>query len=368
MSASFEIGAASGRYTVDIETGLLARTMEAARVRASGSKAVTAVLFADARFTAEYAGLGLPLISVPAEETVKSLDAIPDLVIALRQHGATRGTELIALGGGIVQDAAAFIASIYMRGIGWTYIPTTLLGMADSCIGGKSSINVGPYKNIVGTYCPPRRILIDPALTETLQSHQRAAGLIEAAKICYCRGPDAFASYMAKRPGVGLTAAGFEPLVVDSLAAKKWFIETDEFDRAERLLLNFGHTFGHALEGASHFAIAHGIAVGLGILCAIEAGPLLGRSATAVPRVGVLGRHMRELLAHVPGLRTVLDGIAVEDVIDRFRADKKHGPEDYTIVGLSPDGDVELVRLPRTADTIAAVGTALRTVMDSIAR
>lgn len=367
MSASFEIGAASGRYTVAIETGLLARTMEAARAKAQASKAVGTVLFADARFAADYADLGLPMISVPAEETVKSLDAIPELVIALRKHGATRRTELLALGGGIVQDAAAFIASIYMRGIGWTYIPTTLLGMADSCIGGKSSINVGPYKNIVGTYCPPARILIDPVLTDTLGPQQRAAGLIEAAKICYCRGADAFARYMGKNPGVGLSAAGFEPLVIDSLAAKKWFIETDEFDRAERLLLNFGHTFGHALEGASHFAVPHGIAVGLGILCAIEAGPLLGRSAKTVSRVGVLERHMRELLAAVPGLRAVLDGIVIEDVIDRFRSDKKHGPEDYTIVGLKPDGDVELVRLPRTADTIAAISTALKTVMDSIA-
>ena len=366
MSASFEIQSASGGYTVEIEAGLLARTMEAARDRAAADTAATTVMFADARFTKAYATLGLPMISVAAEESVKSLDAIPDLVIALRKYGATRRTGLIALGGGIVQDAAAFIASIYMRGISWTYVPTTLLGMADSCIGGKSSINVGPYKNIVGTYCPPARVLIDPLFTETLQPEQRAAGLIEAAKICYCRGTEAFACYMARNPSVGMSAAEFEPLVIDSLASKKWFIELDEFDRAERLLLNFGHTFGHALEGASHFDIEHGIAVGLGILCAIQVGPLLGHPALSAPRVQQLERHMRDLLSTVPRLRVTLGRVAIDDVVDRFRSDKKHGPEDYSIVGLREDGSVELVRLPRTQATLEAIATTLKTVMGSI--
>ena len=142
-----------------------------------------------------------------------------------------------------------------MRGIAWSYMPTTVLAMVDSCVGGKSSINVGPYKNLVGTFHPPKQIDIDPLLATTLASEQIAAGLIEAAKICFCRGPASFAEYLGQEPGVGMGTQALEHVILTSLLAKKHFIEIDEFDKKERLLLNFGHTFGHAIEGA--FLLLH---------------------------------------------------------------------------------------------------------------
>lgn len=227
------------------------------------------ILIADEWFAKQLATSGRRCIIVSARESSKSLDSIPELVISLRKNGANRQTALIALGGGIVQDVAAFIASVYMRGLKWKYYPTTLLAMVDSCIGGKSSINVGPYKNLIGTYHPPESVLVDPSLTLTLSDEGRAGGLVEAAKICFCRGEDTFREYISFKPRPAMSVEQVERVAKCSLLAKKWFIEIDEFDKAERLLLNFGHTFGHAIEGASHFEIEHGVGVGFGILCAL---------------------------------------------------------------------------------------------------
>ena len=121
-------------------------------------------------------------IFIEATEMEKSLDRAPALIERMRAGGVNRRTLLVAVGGGVIQDISAFVASVYMRGLTWSYVPTTVLAMVDSCIGGKSSINVGPYKNLVGTFHPPQQIHIDPALAETLPRDQFASGLIEAAK------------------------------------------------------------------------------------------------------------------------------------------------------------------------------------------
>jgi 3-dehydroquinate synthase len=282
----------------------------------------------------------------------------------MRRRGANRQTELVAIGGGIVQDVAAFVASVFMRGIAWRYVPTTVLAMADSCIGGKSSINVGPYKNLVGTFHPPVEILIDPLLTDTLTPEQRAAGLIEAVKICYCRGESAFAEYLALRPDAAMSGTAIEPVLSASLMAKKWFIETDEFDQAERLLLNFGHTFGHAIEGATHFRIAHGIGVAVGILCALEFRKTAGDPENA--RVMQLEAHLRSLLSAAPGLAAELKQLSVTDVVERLEADKKHTATHYTLILPGSNGEIALTRhekLEPVRERIrTAVASAIRTL------
>jgi len=285
--------------------------------------------------------------------------------VKMRQMGANRGTHLWAVGGGAIQDVAAFIAAIYMRGIAWTYIPTTLLGMVDSCIGGKSSINVGAYKNIVGTFHTPRTVLIDPDLTASLSAEQRVAGLVEAAKICFCRGGDVYAQYLAMNPRPDMSPSEFEPIIDLSLASKKWFIEIDEFDRAERLLLNFGHTFGHALEGASGYRLGHGVAVGIGVLCAAELSQMLQQSKPDCVAL-TLTTHMRDLLQAVPNLAEITRGISVPDALDRLKADKKHETTHYRFVTIDPSGAAELVRLPRQADTDQAITIALHHIMASL--
>jgi len=182
------------------------------------------------------------VIYVTAVEGSKSLEQAAPIVAKLRELGAHRRTHLLAIGGGIIQDVATFVASIYMRGIPWSYLPTTLLGMVDSCVGGKSSINVYGYKNLVGNFYPPTEVIIDLDFLRTLNAEQIVGGLCEAAKICYARSAEEFAAYLADEPAVNMAPAQAERVVIRSLRGKQWFIEIDEFDQKERLLLNFGHT------------------------------------------------------------------------------------------------------------------------------
>lgn len=356
MSALFDVTSAFGRYGVKVEAGLFQSTLaDIIRNRRSGDHAV---ILADRYFEPILAVLNIPVIFLSADETVKSLDAIPDVVVKLRKFGANRKTSLFAIGGGIIQDVAAFIANIFMRGIPWTYLPTTFLGMTDSCIGGKSSINVGEHKNLVGTYGPPTEVLIDPELTRTLSPSQVAEGTIEAAKICYCRGSVAFSEYLTLTSMPGDPTARLEKTLCASLAAKKWFIESDEFDQKERLLLNFGHTFGHALEGASHFDVSHGFAVGFGILCAIEMAHLLERS-DSTGATDLLRTHILDLLAIAPRLGDIIRAVETNDVLDRFRSDKKHGVDDYAVIVPRAGGGVELIRLRRDETTTGLIVAAL---------
>ena len=211
-------------------------------------------------------------IHLQISEENKTLNTVENILENLAAAGITKSDLIIAVGGGALQDLATLVASLYMRGIEWIYVPTTLMSMVDSCIGGKSSINIGKHKNVVGNFFPPRQVYIEPKFLDTLSLVDIASGISEGVKIC-------FASKVQ-------TALHFQELVKDwqiskdevsilkaiflSLETKKWFVEIDEFDKNERRLLNFGHSFGHALESATSFAIPHGIGVFVGMEAAIR--------------------------------------------------------------------------------------------------
>ena len=350
------ITASTGDYSVSIAVGLIAS--EGLR-DALARSAVVADAFFRTRSLA-----GTP-VWIEATEYEKSLDRAPALIEQLRAAGVNRGTRLLALGGGVIQDISAFVASVYMRGLTWNYVPTTVLAMVDSCIGGKSSINVGPYKNLVGTFHPPQHIYIDPSLAETLPRDQFASGLIEAAKICFCHGAESFTRYLAATPSIDMPTTALEQVIRASLEAKKHFIEIDEFDRKERLLLNFGHTFGHALEGASHYGIPHGIAVGLGILCSTAFQRSRGVDFMRTPRVAELEAHLDTLIRTLPGLAEVLRGIEVRDVLERFASDKKHATDTFTLILIAASGEVVLEKLPRTEALNAAIRGAIEATIET---
>lgn len=356
MSTCFDIKSSVASYSVSIQAGILDEALRDHHQY---------IILADEWFARELSREGLRFIPIKASESAKGLETIPELITQLRAFGANRDNRLLAVGGGVIQDVCGFIASIYMRGIPWTYVPTTLLAMTDSCIGGKSSINVGSYKNLVGTFYPPSRVLLDPTLTSSLSTEQRAAGLIEACKICYCRGADTFQKYLDLRASPSMTTQKIEQVLCLSLLSKKWFIEVDEFDRGERLLLNFGHTFGHALEGASHFRISHGVAVGVGVLCALRLGELLGRTYLPSSRAYALSQHMRGLLAEVPQLRQELARVSVSELLDRFAADKKHRSEKYSVVVVAESDEVELLTVPRSPEFLGLVKVAVKDVITS---
>lgn len=354
MSASFSISSSTGNYDVFVRNGIFAETL---------SRVEEAYIVSDEFFRPRFRGSSADPIFIEATEFAKSLDQMPRLIEQLRAAGVNRSTHLVAIGGGVIQDIAAFISSVYMRGITWSYDPTTVLAMVDSCIGGKSSINVGPYKNLVGTFHPPGPILIDPALAETLPRDQFASGLIEAAKICFCRGPESFATHLACEPSTTMSTDALERVIVNSLLAKKHFIEIDEFDKKERLLLNFGHTFGHAIEGASHYGIPHGIAVGLGILCSLAFQRSRRIDFTQLPSVLELEAHLDRMIRTLPGLREQLQAISLTEVLERFASDKKHTTDRYTLILISPAGEVVMEQITRTPDLESRVRDALHTTI-----
>ena len=269
----------------------------------------------------------VPVIWIDATEEAKTLEETLPLFVALKQAGLGRSSRIAAIGGGVMQDIATFVASLYMRGINWSYVPTTFLGMADSCLGGKSSINVGPYKNLIGNFHPPTRIDILPVFARTLPAVELAGGAAEAAKIAFCRGASAFAAYEALAAPVlsgDWQEQQLAELLHSTLAVKQWFIETDEFDKAERRLLNFGHTWGHALESATSFAVPHGLAVAIGMMAAI----CYARHQDFTLN---LWNHCLALLLPVlqPAQLAVFDS---ERFLKAFQADKKHSPGNYHLI------------------------------------
>ncbi len=209
-------------------------------------------------------------IGIRITENNKNLTTVALIIEAMTLAGCNRQTHLVAVGGGATQDLATMVASLYMRGIRWSYIPTTLMSMLDSCIGGKSSINVKNYKNVLGNIYPPESIYIESKFTNTLPKIAIASGLAEAGKICYAKSSETFKEFQNTMKSVSSELEKYEKLAGISLMAKKWFIEIDEFDKKERKLLNFGHTFGHALEAASAFKVPHGVAILIGMKTALN--------------------------------------------------------------------------------------------------
>ena len=295
-------------------------------------------------------------ILVDATEENKTLLKVSSLIESLRDIGASRNSNLIAVGGGIVQDLSTFIASSYMRGIKWYYAPTTLLGMVDSCIGGKSSINVGKFKNIAGNFFPPESIHIDVNFCKTLTDQQLVEGLFEAAKICYAHSDKKFIEYLSlinlKKP---LHDLDFEKIVALSLKTKKHFIEEDEFDNGIRLLLNFGHTFGHAIESAGNYSIPHGVAVGLGMVSAYKLSLILGLVDIDNEKSNKLISHVFKMLGYVENLNSTLALIDMEIALQKFMSDKKHNDTYFVTILYNKDGYLIREKIKRSEDNIKLI-------------
>lgn len=234
------------------------------------AKPATAVII-DRRVAELYAG---PLAAVLAEPTTllidateenKSLERMPDYALHLINCGLKRDWTLIAVGGGIIQDIVCFLAATLLRGLPWRFYPTTLLAQADSCIGSKSSINVGSFKNQLGTFTPPADIHVATSVLDTLDEVDVRSGLGEVIKVHIISGWDDVNALTRDYPKLKTDHALLEHYIRRSLEIKRQRIEADEFDQGPRLVLNYGHTFGHAIESATHYAVPHGIGVTIGM-------------------------------------------------------------------------------------------------------
>lgn len=348
--SEFEVRTSSSAYRVSVGGGSFRKAL------ADGGHQV---ILADQFFQSMIADAASPAVFVVAEEQRKNLAEVDRILGEFSEHGLTRGGSVLAVGGGIVQDLGTFAASVYMRGVRWTYVPTTLMAMADSCIGGKSSLNVSGTKNLAGNIYPPSSVVVDPEFVATLQPEDVAAGLGEAVKISFCAGREPFESYLRHFEA----QTGWEPLLESVLSAKKWFVEIDEFDRRERRLLNFGHTFAHALESATGFSISHGVAVAVGVLAAVSLRrKLFGEDGCDQS----LSEHCVAILSSVPRLAERLERVDVARFLTAFLKDKKHPPNGLRVV-LPKAGviGVEEVSLPRSPDVLDAVEAALGAAIEA---
>ena len=292
------------------------------------------------------------LVRVEAAETAKSYGALEPVFLDLLARGLKRSGALVVIGGGVLQDAGCFIASVLARGIRWSLLPTTLLAQADSCIGSKSSINIGPFKNQLGTFYPPHRVLVVPAFLDTLPPDEIRSGLGEVIKLQLLAGEAGFRELLGDLDGLAAAppAARRDLLarwVGRSMDVKQPVIEADEFDRGRRLLLNYGHTFGHAFESVTHYAIPHGIAVVLGMLAATHVSARLGM--VPEPHAAELSR----LLAawHRP-YAARLAPVAMADLLEALARDKKNAATGLTCILTRGFGRMEKVGL--SAGQVAA--------------
>ena len=268
----------------------------------------------------EESGVGdVQRIFVPPGETSKCLKSVERLAARLLELGADRRSLLIAFGGGVVGDLGGFVASTYMRGIDCIQVPTTVVAQVDSAVGGKTGVNVGAMKNLVGTYFPPRLVLCDPLVLTSLGARAFRSGLYEVVKHAILAGDPLFSeleeSLDSLRPA-NLKALG--PALKRAVKVKVDVVSRDEREARLRQVLNLGHTFGHALEEVTGYRrFLHGEAVGWGLLAAIRLAQRL-----RVLRGTEEAQRMIELVDRVGPLPPVRD-LDSQKIFDLLSRDKK---------------------------------------------
>lgn len=283
---------------------------------------------------------GSSVLRLAANEDTKALDRFPAYVEHLVNRGIRRDHVLIAIGGGVIQDTTCFLAATLLRGVAWRFYPTTLLAQADSCIGSKSSINCGTAKNILGTFTPPSEVVVSTRFLDTLDPRDLRSGIGEMLKVHAIEGPQAFAAIAADFPKLQTNRDILLRYIARSLEIKKRYIEEDEFDKGVRNVFNYGHSFGHAIEAATDFAVPHGIAVAIGMDMANHVAANLGQAA-------------KELAANRHGvLKANFQGYEKTPVpLDRFLAamgkDKKNtGAGTVTVILPDQNGAIRKTTLP----------------------
>jgi 3-dehydroquinate synthase len=279
----------------------------------------------------ENAGYQVMLLTVPPGERSKSWPRVQRLARQLLEYQADRRTPLVALGGGVVGDLTGFLASIFLRGVPFIQIPTTLLAMVDAAIGGKTAINLPEGKNLLGTFHQPRAVLIDPEFLKTLPPAQRRHGLAEVLKAGFIRDPKLLRRLEAVRPRLFQDWSEVAEIIFRAAQIKAQVVVADEREADLRRILNFGHTLGHALEAASQYRLPHGQAVAWGMLAALELSRLL---TGLTPEAAAFGRE----LIRAYGLTRTLPALDSAKVLQALPRDKKRQGDDLVFVLLKELG------------------------------
>ena len=332
-------------YSVVIENGLLDRVGELAlETRKPGSKAM---LISDSNVfplygervqaSLERAGFPVSRFVFPAGEGSKQISTVCEMYRALSENGFTRTDFIVTLGGGVTGDMGGFAAATFLRGMEFIQVPTTLLSQVDASVGGKTGVDLPFGKNLVGAFHQPAAVLTDPETLKTLPDHFFRDGMGEVIKYgCIADEP----LFQALEEGKALE--DLEDLLARCVRCKKELVEEDTRDTGRRMILNFGHTFGHALEKLHNFQdLTHGEAVGIGMVCACRVGERLG-----VTPEGTADRVLEVLKRY--GLPTQ-DEFSWEQVVDATALDKKSDGATLRVILLSKIGESVIRPMTREA-------------------
>jgi 3-dehydroquinate synthase len=270
------------------------------------------------------------VVEVPAGERSKGLETYAWVVGRLARAGMTRDGALFALGGGVVGDLGGFVAATFMRGVDLIQLPTSLLAMVDSSVGGKVGVDLPEGKNLVGSFFQPRVVVADVGWLETLPARELSCGLAEVIKMGLLSGGDYFANLdriEAARTG---DLDALQALILHSVRFKAMIVAEDELEAGRRAILNYGHTIGHGLEAAAGYALPHGYAVSAGMVAAARlAREKLGSDLVA----------LHEDLLRSAGLPLEVTSVQVEKALAAMGRDKKRRAGDgYRFVLLEDVG------------------------------
>ena len=329
-------------YPVEVGPGILRRLPELLEERAQAHRYVVIGDKQVMRFHAhrlgtvlEDAGLRVDSMEFPEGEEHKTRTEWARLTDTLLKLGVGRDGCVLALGGGVTGDLAGFVAATYMRGVPVVQLPTSLVAMVDSSVGGKTGVDVPAGKNLVGAFHPPRLVLADTDLTRTLPRAERSQGLVEAVK----HGAIADGDYLARIQELAPRLLEGEEnstaqIVIRSVEIKAGVVSRDEREGGLRQVLNFGHTLGHALEAASEYRLPHGTAVAVGMVLEARLGERLGvtRSGTA--------RHLEAVARALDVPVAPPPGLPLEKALDHLKRDKKVRGGEVRFVLLDEPGQV----------------------------
>lgn len=354
----FRVATPQRCYDAIVERGAVARAAEFLPPR---SGTVFVVTTADvwqlhgAALSNALAGRPHRVLLFPGGEPNKRLSRVEELAEQMVEAGGDRSSAVIAFGGGIVGDLAGFLAAIFMRGIPVIQIPTTLLAQVDAAVGGKTGVNLVSGKNLVGSFHQPLAVLIDPDVLHTLPEREYRAGLYEIIKSGVIGDAELFdlmdrcaAAVLAREPGV------LERIIAAAVRLKAGVVTADEREGDLRRILNFGHTFGHALEAETRYErLLHGEAVAWGMHAATYLAAHMGiLDAGEAARIhGAIGRY---------GPIPPLDGIDPQRLAARLRSDKKTVQGRVHFVLPERIGAVRIVSGVDEALVVEAIQAALR--------
>lgn len=349
-------------YVITVGTRLLARLPQLLK---KGHSASSYTIIADKTTTKLFgnkllsklrtAGLKTVLLSVPTGEQAKQQKHKTALEEAMLKAGVDRRGVVLALGGGVVGDLAGFVAATYMRGIAFIQLPTTLLAMVDSSVGGKTGIDTPQGKNLIGAFHQPSAVYADLDTLQNLPDAELRNGLVEAAKMFLTSDAKSFA-FLEKNLERALTkdTRVLAEVISRAVRIKGVVVERDERESGERMILNFGHTIGHALEKLADYKVLHGQAVALGILVEAQLAHNLGRLSA-----GELAA-IHTMLTRLDTPVSVLKRFKHSDIVAMTRGDKKSlaGQARYVIlrgIGKVEESGGKFVEVVEDKEVIRAI-------------